>query len=194
MAGQAPLLGPADPHKHLLSFKNLVELYVLKGLREIHKVRLSAVRDAVEYMQENWPSRHPLADYDLSTDGRHVYFWDKDEVLYDVSGGGQMGLPSVMEEYLKRIDRDARGLANALHPYLTDASLRSGFSEPRLISIDPNVCFGMPVLAGTRITTAILMARYKGGDSIPSIANSYGRPEAEIAAAIRWETGSKKAA
>ncbi|HVW76030.1 MAG TPA: DUF433 domain-containing protein [Alloacidobacterium sp.] len=194
MAGKNPLLSLADPQKRLLSFKNLVELYVLKGLREIHRVRLSAVRDASEYLKENWPSSHPFADYDLQTDGIHVYFWDKSDCLYDVSGGGQMGLPSVMDEYLKRINRDAEGLANALHPYLTSSSLRSGIPEPRIISIDPNICFGMPVLAGTRITTAMLTARYKGGDSIPAIAKSYGRPEDEIAAAIRWTTGSEKAA
>jgi hypothetical protein len=68
------LVRPADPRRGLLSFKNLVECYVLEGLRVIHGVHIGAVRKAVDYLQRTLGSRHPLADYELKTDGAHVFF------------------------------------------------------------------------------------------------------------------------
>jgi uncharacterized protein (DUF433 family) len=49
----------------------------------------------------------------------------------------------------------------------------------------------MPVLLGSRITTSFLAGRYRGGDSVPAIARSYGRPMADIKEAIEWEIGKE---
>jgi uncharacterized protein (DUF433 family) len=60
------------------------------------------------------------------------------------------------------------------------------------VEINPAVCFGLPVLKDSRLTTGFLASRFRGGDSISSIAQSYGRPVAEIAdikEAIEWELG-----
>ena len=57
--------------------------------------------------------------------------------------------------------------------------------------IDPNVCFGLPVLAGSRIKTGFLASRYRGGDSIAAIAKSYERPMGQIKEAIEWELGKE---
>jgi uncharacterized protein (DUF433 family) len=68
---------------------------------------------------------------------------------------------------------------------------------PKTVEINPAVCFGLPVLKDSRLTTGFLASRYRGGDSVPSIARSYGRPVAEIEEAIEWELGrsvKKKAA
>ena len=46
----------------LLSFQNLVELYVLEGLRKIYGVPTSRIRSAVDYLLETERSRHPLAE------------------------------------------------------------------------------------------------------------------------------------
>jgi len=54
----------ASQEPPLLSFKNLVELYVLEGLRKIHGVHTSRIRSAVNFLLEKERSRHPLADYD----------------------------------------------------------------------------------------------------------------------------------
>lgn len=59
------LLTPVDRQKYLFSFKNLVECYVLNGLREIHGVKVSRIRHALSYLRRNFPSRHPLADYEM---------------------------------------------------------------------------------------------------------------------------------
>jgi uncharacterized protein (DUF433 family) len=55
------------------------------------------------------------------------------------------------------------------------------------VIIDPNVSFGMPILINSRISTAFLLSRKKGGASISTLASDYGRSEAEIKEAIQLE-------
>src|ERR1700756_4595971 len=63
----------ASERPRMLSFKNLVEFYVLEGLRHIHNLKTHAIRAAVEDLLEHEDSRHPLADYDLRTmDGKYL--------------------------------------------------------------------------------------------------------------------------
>ena len=190
LRGDFPVVNMADPQRRLFSFKNLVELYVVKGLTEIHGVRLPAIRQALEYLQEQWESRHPLADYELKTDGKHIFFWQGDEYL-NVSLRGQKGFGPVLDSYLRRIDRDDLSVARALHPFMRLGDMKSQQDESKVVSINPRVCFGMPVLSGSRITTSMLVSRYLGGDSIRFLAATYGRSEAEIESAIKWELGKK---
>lgn len=59
-------------------------------------------------------------------------------------------------------------------------------SEPRnnRISIDPNVCHGAPVIAGTRVPVSVLLAAIADGDEIAQVGEDYGVPEADVRAAI----------
>ncbi len=186
LRGTKPIIEMADRRRRLFSFKNLVELYVVKGLTEIHGVKLPSIRLAVDYLLEKWESRHPLADYELKTDGRHIFFWQGDEYL-NTCLRGQKGFGPVLDSYLRRIDRDAFSMARVLHPFISLRDMKEEQAQNKVVSINPNVCFGMPVLTGSRITTAALASRYLGGDSVPLLARSYGRSEAEIEKAITWE-------
>src|SRR6267378_1757948 len=47
-SGTDPIVKLASISPKMLSFKNLVEFYVLEGLRHIHGLRLKAIRNAVE--------------------------------------------------------------------------------------------------------------------------------------------------
>lgn len=183
------LLIPADPARNLFSFKNLIECYVLEGLRATHGVHLTAIRRAVEYLTKNYPSRHPLADYELRTDGSHLYFSDQGESLTNLSLGGQLGIVPILNTYLRRIERDLSRGQWILYPFTRAEYMQSPSDKPKVVSISPNVCYGQPVLRGTRITIATLVSRRFGGDSDEVLAKSYGRPATEIAEAISWETG-----
>jgi uncharacterized protein (DUF433 family) len=186
------LLTPADREGHVFSFKNLVECYVLNGLREIHGVRVKEIRYALTFLRKNRPSTHPLADYELKTDGRYIFFWDRDTYL-NASLEGQGGLTEVLDTYLRRLEREWQTGSWILYPFTRLQHMRSPGEHPKVISVNPKVCFGMPVLSGTRITTATLASRNQGGDSVPVLASSYGRSEEEIAEAILWETGKQAA-
>lgn len=178
----------ASHSPRLLSFKNLVELYVLEGLRKIHGVHTSRIRSAVDFLLKTEKSRHPLADYDIRTEGKNVVFYKKGKPL-NASLWGQYEMEEIVGCYLQRVERDPHGVALRIFPYTRREQLTNREQPPRTIEINPAVCFGLPVLKDSRLTTGFLASRFRGGDSIPSIANSYGRSLAEIKEAVEWELG-----
>jgi len=89
----------------------------------------------------------------------------------------------LLEAYLKRIERDPRGVPIRLFPF----TRKRDSEEPRAIVIDPRVSFGRPVLAGTGIRTATVAERYKAGESIDQLAADYECQPLEIEEAVRCE-------
>jgi uncharacterized protein (DUF433 family) len=174
----------------LLSFNNLVELYVLEGLRKIHQVNMSSIRRAVGYMLNNTRSNHPLAEFEIRTEGKYVWFY-RDGQAINASKGGQTAFDAIVTPYLKRVSRNPKGWAEAIIPF-TKKEYRDRQAESnKVVEIDPGRCFGLPVLLGSRITTPFLAGLYRGGDSVPAIARSYGRSMAEVKEAIEWEIGKE---
>jgi uncharacterized protein (DUF433 family) len=183
-----PLVILPSQEPPLLSFKNLVELYVLEGLRKIHGVHVSRIRTAINFLLEHERSRHPLADYDIRTEGKNLVFYKKGKPL-NASLWGQYEMEEIVGGYFRRIDRDPHGVALRLFPYTKREQLTNKEQPPQTVEINPAVCFGLPVLKDSRLTTGFLATRFRGGDSVPSIAQSYGRSVAEIEEAIEWDLG-----
>ena len=175
----------------LLSFKNLVECYVVQGIRTIHDVHVSKIRAAASWMREHLKAPHPLADFDLTTDGTDLYLEiDGNPVNLSMKRHqGQQEIRELLLAHLQRVERDARGMALRLIPYESKGDMRKPNSAPRSIVIDPNVSFGKPILRESGIPTAVLAGRYRAGDSIRTLARSYGREEGEIRQAVEWEIG-----
>jgi len=166
----------------LLSFINLVEVYVLDAIRRKHEVRLAKIRKALDYLNSKFPSRHPLADHRFETDGLDLFI-EKYGQLINISHRGQLEVRQLIHAYLQRIDRDPLGVPVRLYPFIRKREL----DEPRAVVIDPRISFGRPVLAGTGIATAIIAGRFKAGEPIEKLAEDYGRPSSEIQEAIRCE-------
>ncbi len=185
-----PLVVLPSIRPKLLSFKNLVEFYVLEGLRR-EGLKTRDIRIAIEYLLEHEESRHPLADFDLRTLSRRHLVFCRGKHTLNATLGGQYEIAEWVMPYLKRVDREPNGQAKRIFPFLTKAQIGANTEPPRSVLIDPNVCFGLPVLAGSRITTGFIASRYRGGDSLMAIAKSYDRPVAEIKEAIEWETGKE---
>jgi uncharacterized protein (DUF433 family) len=89
----------------------------------------------------------------------------------------------VVAAYLRRVERDAKGLPVRLYPF----TRKREPDEPRAVVIDPHVSFGRPVLAGTGVVTAILAERFKAGESVEDLAKDYGRTALDIQEALRCE-------
>ena len=176
------LIVPAEPA--LLSFANVLELHVLKGMRKIHGVPMQRIRRAVQHVCDKYPSRHPLIDREFETDGVDIFIRELDEYI-NVSRYGQGGFRDIVSTYLRRIGRSMTGVPEVLYPFvLSDAA-----SEPQLISMNPRVSFGKPVISGTGISTALVAARFSTArESVRALAEEYGVPQAQIEEAIRWET------
>jgi uncharacterized protein (DUF433 family) len=179
----------ADAAGRMLSFVNMVELHVLDSIRRQHQVELGSVRKAVTFLKKQFDTLHPLADVQMETNGKDL-FVEQLGRLINASREGQLAMKEVLEQFLSRIERDPRGLAIRLFPFTRHARLREDAltaAAPRLVSIEPTIAFGRPVIAGSRIPTVEIAERFKAGDASELLAVEYGRPIAEIEEAIRCE-------
>jgi len=176
-----PVLIVSDRAHHLLSFRNLVEIFNLSSLRGRHNVPLPKIRKAIQYAREQFGVEHFLFSKDFYTNGKDVFI-DHLGKLISASEHGQLAMKDVLDQYLKRLEfKD--GIPARLFPLTTHRP----DDMRRIVLIDPEIRFGQPCIRGTRIPTAIVAERYKAGDSIPSLARDYGRKTSEIEEAIRYE-------
>lgn len=177
-----PVIELPDSDALLLSFMNLVEAHVLDSIRRKHGVLLPKVRATLEFLKKHYRWKHPLAEEDFQTDGMSL-FVEKYGNLIDASKAGQVAMQEVLAIYLQRIERDDTGLPIRLYPF----TRKGDPHDPRVIVIDPRVCFGRPTVAGTNIAAAIVAERFHAGESVHELAIDYGRSPQEIEEAIRCE-------
>jgi uncharacterized protein (DUF433 family) len=177
-----PIIEVPKPGVGLLSFMNLVEIHVLGAIRRQYGISLQKVRKALNYLKKQFPSRHPLADQQFTTDGLGLFI-DKYGRLINITRDGQMEMRKLIAGYLQRIDRDPAGVPLRLYPF-TRANQPD---DPKLVAIDPAMAFGRPVLAGTGLATEVIARRFEAGDAMNVLADDYGRPQQDIEEAIRWE-------
>lgn len=189
-----PLIAPASKKPLLLSFKNLVECYVLEILRRIHGITMPKVRFSVETLKalqrakHIMASNHPLADHDLRITEKRLFIYDLHGACVELTRGGQVQFPNTVDAYLKRVVRDKDGVAFKFHPLLRRYyDFKSAEMDPELIVVDPKVSFGKPVLAGSAINTDVIAGRLYAGDTEEDLAHEYGRTLAEIRAAAQFE-------
>jgi len=166
-----------------ISFLNLLELHILKGLRKQFGLPFQRIHRALEEYKEEYSrseySDHPFLDPRLETDGIHLFLHDGDEYL-NLNRPRQRGFPQILSTYLRRIDRLAGGEFQ-FFPFIVGEDP----NEPRTIQISPNIAFGRPVLARTGIATDVIAGRAR--DSISDLAEEYGVSSALIEDAVRWE-------
>jgi uncharacterized protein (DUF433 family) len=197
--GGQPLIHIADQERHLLSFWNVAELHVLGALRRYHHISPQKIRRVIRYLEETFNSPHPLLTERMLTDGVSVFI-EKTGALVNATKGGQLAMRQLLEAHLQRIDQDVDGLAIRLFPFVRHDShsekkeISALTQEPKIISLDPRVCFGRPVIVGTSIPTEEIAERFRAGDSVAELADEYGRPAKEIEEAIRCELTLDKAA
>jgi uncharacterized protein (DUF433 family) len=168
------------PGSDLLTFLNLVEAYVLAGIRRVYYVPLQKVRKAVAYLRQEMDVERPLIDEDFFTDGADL-FVERVGALIQVSREGQAAMREILEKSLTRIERDPKGLLLALYPWAHKPD------EPKAVEIDPRRAFGKLVISGTGIPTAEVAARMSVGESVDELADDYRLPRDRIEAALRWE-------
>ena len=177
-----PVIHLPEPSWPVLSFVNLVEVHVLEAIRRDHEIPLRKVRAAVKFLEQHFGSNHPLADHQFETDGLDL-FVQRAGLLINLSQSGQLAMREVVQAYLRRIERDPKGLPIRLYPFTRKRQLE----EPRVVVIDPFVSFGRAVLVGTGISTAVIAERFKAGEAMEALAEDYGRDLLEIQEAIRCE-------
>lgn len=167
-----------------LNFFELLEGYTIQTLRTRHQMPMRKIRKAIDYLRNETGERYPLAKHDMGfeTDGVHLFVTRMGK-LVSASERGQLAWREVLQVFLERVDYDGAGFALRFYPFTRDHRT----DGPKLVVIDPAVCFGRPSVAGRGISTAMVASRYKAGESMAELAEDYGCEQALIEEAIRAE-------
>jgi uncharacterized protein (DUF433 family) len=177
----APMIKVAEKRPRALSFMNLLECHMLAAMRSLYDLRLPKIRRAVSLLNKTSGFRHPLIEEPLYTNRIDLLIKEIDK-LVNLSRGGQLAIPEILEVHLERVEYD-KGIFN-FYPFVRERSA----AEPKFIVINPALGFGKPVVAGTGISTAVIASRFNARESVPDLAKEYGLEEKQIEEAIRWET------
>jgi uncharacterized protein (DUF433 family) len=176
-----PVIEIADAKQRQMSFINLVEAFVLSGIRREHSIPLPKVRKAVEYLRRTFRTRRPLAEEQFETDGVDL-FVDKFGALIGATQEGQLQMREVIRDRLKRVLRDPKGVPQKIVLFPARRPAEKGD-----IVIDPRLSFGRPVIDGYGLRTAVLAERFYAGETVEELANDYGVPSEAIQNALRCE-------
>lgn len=177
-----PVIEIADRKDRQLSFMNLVEAFVLAGIRRQHEIPLPKVRKAVDYLSRTFDSKRPLAEEQFETDGIDL-FVEKMGSLIGATQEGQIQMREVIRDRLERVRRDPKGVPEKIVLF----PARSDRPRSTDVVIDPRMSFGRPVLDGFGVRTAIVAERFDAGEDIDALAQEYSAPAEAIQNAIRCE-------
>ncbi len=177
-----PLISVKQKKPLLLSFTNLVEVHVLRAIRNHHKINLDKVRMALDYLDREFDIPHPLAQDKFHTDGVNLFI-EYYGSLINVSSQGQLVLKNLLHRHLQRIESDDTGLAIKLYPFTRS----NEENNPRLVVIDSRIAFGRLAIAGIGIATSVVVERYHAGESMEDLAHDYDCDFQSIEEAIRCE-------
>ena len=179
----SPLIRAASKKPRSLSFMNLLECHMLASMRSLYDLRLPKIRRAVAHLNKTTGFDHPLIEQPLYTDRIDLLIKEIDR-LVNLSRGGQLAIPGIVEAHLERVEYDKQLGVFKFYPFVRERSS----AEPKFIVINPALGFGKPVIAGTGISTAVIASRFNARESVPELAKEYGLEEKQIEEAIRWET------
>lgn len=173
-----PLISIADPKRYLMSFINLVEVYVLSAIRRAHEVPMHNIRPALKHLEEKFNTPYPLAECNLLTDGFDLFIEDFNH-LVNVSRKGQLAIKRTLKAYLSQIERDDKGKPLRIYPLPDLYGNNSTF-----LAIDFHIAFGRRIITETGIPVDAILERFNAGESIESISNDYGCEQEQIEKAI----------
>jgi uncharacterized protein (DUF433 family) len=166
-----PVIELVDPQNKLLSFYNLVEAHVLRSTIN-SGVRLGNMRRALAYIRKTIPGKHPLLTHDFEVSGKDAFIQHLGMTIC-ATKDGQLAMRRIIEQHLRRIVRDARGLPLQVFPI-----------NSKRLAIDPLFASGKPIEKDRGITASVLWARRQTGERIPEIAKDYGLTTIEVKEAI----------
>ncbi len=169
-----------------LSFYVLVELHIIRGLRELRGISMATIRRSLDYARrDGWgTSFRELTRRNLKEDGGDLFIEYEGELI-SLSRGGQLALKEILEGYLKRVDLDDMDLPRRFYPFMPISEILG--SDRKTVLIDPFVAFGRPVIANTGVPTSVVAQRYDAGESLEDLAWDYDIDAGQLRDAILYE-------
>lgn len=171
-----------QPKNGMYSFVDLIELWFVKRFQE-HGVPLHRIRFVYQLMSERLKTIHPfLRKNSWTVVSRTILAADlagdpDARVNYEV-GSGQGFLEQIVLEFGDKVEFDQDDFVSRWFP----------FGKGGLVEVDPSVCFGYPVVSGTRIPTKSVAGLWKSeGKDFCGTAKAYGISEDQVRAAVKLE-------
>ena len=159
-----------------LSYFQLIELRVVRALRESHKIKLYKIAEARDFLAKQLKTQFPFASTRLKTDGANILA-DLPETknLVNANAGGQIELDGIIQASLSEFIYDDE--------LVTSWELVRGASP---IIIDPKLNLGRSSIQG--ITTESIHDLLLAGEKARDVAENFGLSLSEIDLAFKFES------
>ncbi len=177
-----PVITRPEDDDSRLSFTNLIEAHVLRALREVHAVKLSYIREAVDVAEKECGISRLLISPHLRTSAGQL-FLDRYTDLLELTKAQQLVMRSVLDQFLERIEFDEEKLPREFFPF---ERLPKNAGR-RVISLSPFVSFGRAIIQSTGVTTRAVVERIEAGEDADAVREDYGLREDELEEAILYE-------
>ena len=177
-----PIIRPPSRKPLFLSFSNLVEAHVLRSLRTDHGISITALRQALSYVEQSYKIERLMLRKELRTDAGRVLL-DRYGQLIELSASGQLAMRQLLEDHLKRVVWDEWQFPFRLYPFLSVEAT----SAAKPIAIDPMIAFGRPVVIHAGVSTAAIVERIDANETVEEVAADYDLRVSEIEQAVLFE-------
>ena len=167
-------------NKISLSFLDLIEIRFIEAFRK-HGVSWRTIRRAAIKAQEELKISHPFTTRKFYTDGRSilikVYEEGKDPDLFNLLNE-QLELEKLIKQYLyEGLDFSDDEFVKRWWP----------LGKKNHIVIDPERCFGQPIIHDYAIPTESIFQGIINGETIKSISEWFNIPRRFVNLAIKYE-------
>ena len=171
-------LARVSGRERVIDFADLISCQAIASFRAAD-ISLQKIRKAEEYFRELYGIDKPFARRAFWYSRRDI-FAKLGEVMVAGTRGGQLALV-LLNDWVVPL---RVGISFDGEDDLAEANEWKPASQ---VSLRPNVQFGQPCLAGTRIPTQSLWSYVTAGDPIKEVAAAYNLTVADVDQAIKWE-------
>ena len=171
---------PSDDDPRL-SFNNLLEISVLRALREAHEIELRYIRKALAIAENEFGISRLLIDARLLAGPGEMFLRTYGQLLA-LSPSKQLAMETIVEQFLSRVDFQSG-------QYFPIERSPTGRGQ-RLILVTPFVSFGRPVISRLGISTEIVVERLNAGEARAEIIQDYKLYEPEFDEALLYEAAA----
>ena len=166
------------PEGGLLSFDDLLQVAVLRGIRTKHSIQLPYIRKAKEIAQRELGIERLLLSPELRA-GAGSLFLAKYGELLELSAAEQFAMESIFKDFLHEFVDFKRA---RFFPKERTTNGR------KLILVTPFIGFGRPVISRLGVSTSAIVERVNAGEKQDEIIKDYALTIPEFEEAISYET------
>jgi len=166
---------PELAEEYILTFVDLVELYVVRMLRN-REVPMQTIKEAARRLREKTGAKHPFAVRGIDTYARRVFHTNESGI--EELGAYQYVIESVVKPFFKTLDYEDIKAGNVLRMW--------PIGHGRIV-LDPKRSFGKPIVHKSAVPTFPLYRMRLAGETPERIARWYEIPVQSVKDAIEYE-------